>query len=236
MSPQVRKILVFAVLGLALIVRAQQPGPIFGAGGSAKSFPKDVVAAVPPTPNAHAGRPKIRVLQLLSSMNTMWDGIFRAAGDDYRPPGSIESRGSEAGEGCGGDVSGWAGIYCTRSRSIVINLGANLVVQAAAGDALADDALGYVLAHEVGHHVQNLRGALSGTKAFEQQSTVRRELQAECLAGVWGRAAGRRPPPAWTYSGDADHGTALQQQQWLERGYARARPADCDAIWDGAPL
>ena len=82
-----------------------------------------------------------------------------------------------------------------------MNLGANLVVQAAGGDELADDALGYVLAHEVGHHVQNLLGTsdkvtnLQSRARSEAQAndlSVRLELQADCYAGVWGFYAKQR--------------------------------------------
>lgn len=234
MSAPVRLAALLAVAAIALIVKAQQPGPLFGAGGEAESFPAEVVAKVPPTPNAHQGRPDVRVLQLLHAMDVMWGDAFSAAGDRYRPPRSIASRNGTEGEGCGGNVDGWAGIYCSRERSIVINLDANLVVKAAAGDTVSDDMLGYVLAHEVGHHVQYLRGAMTGTKALEGGSVLRRELHAECLAGVWGKAAGRLLPPAWVYTGDPEHGTAEQQQAWLQRGYAAARPADCDGIWSAA--
>jgi predicted metalloprotease len=230
----VRLVALLAVAALALIVKAQQPGPLFGAGGEAEKFPAEVVARVPPTPNAHRDRPDVRVLQLLHALDVMWQDAFARAGDDYTPPRSITSRSGTEGDGCGGDVAGWAGIYCTRERSIVINLGANLVLKAAAGDALSDDMLGYVLAHEVGHHVQHLRGAMSGAKSLGQESVVRRELHAECLAGVWGKAAGRPLPPQWVYAPDADHGTAEQQQWWLQQGYAKARPADCDAVWHAA--
>jgi len=226
MSVPVRQALALLVLAVALIARVQQPGP-FLPGGDPEPFPETVDAQAGPTPNVHAGRPEVRVYQLLDSMNAMWSRAFEAAGDEYERP-TMESRDAE--HGCGSLPGGnWAGRYCRTGERIVIDFRDHTVARAAVGDDGADDRLGYVLAHEVGHHVQHLRG-LDGRET--QEEIVRAELHAECLAGVWGRAAGRRPPPGWTYQGDGDHGTAIQQQQWLERGHARGRPADCDAVWD----
>ena len=148
----------------------------------------------------------------------------------------LQPQSLELGRGGGAGREGeWAGIYCPRDRQIVIDLTDHLVVRAAAGDDLADDALGYVLAHEVGHHVQYTREILVRQQTQEDQ--VRIELYADCMSGVWGRAAGRRAPPAWSYATtDVEHGTGAQQREWTERGYARGRPADCDAIWDADVL
>jgi predicted metalloprotease len=98
----------------------------------------------------------------------------------------------------------------------------------AVGSGAADLVLGYIVAHEVGHHVQTVRGAPRGGLAV----TIQRELHAECLAGVWGKAAGLPVPPAWFYQQDPTHGTALQQSQWLNEGYRNGRPADCNAVWE----
>ena len=232
MSVRARQLILLGALGLALIFKATQPGALFSFAGGPDPFPGEFVATAPPAPNVYADRPDVRVLQLLSSMNGMWDAAFRAADASYAPP-RIETR-AQTREGCGGEAEAdWAGVYCARGRRIVIDLDDHLVRRAAVGDGRSDDLLGYVLAHEVGHHVQYLRGA---TSRIKQEDVVRAELHAECLAGVWGRAAGRQAPPGWSYAGDADHGTALQQQRWLETGYARGRPADCDAVWQSDPL
>ena len=228
MSPRARLVFLLGLLAFVVAAKAAQPGPFFSLSADPEPFPATFVASAPATPNVHRERPDVRVLQLLSSMNTMWEQAFAAAGADYDPPG-IESRG-QSKRGCGGTVeTDWAGVYCSSGQRIVIDLEDHIVVRAAVGDDGADDLLGYVLAHEVGHHVQHLRGL---RQRETQEQIVRAELHAECLSGVWGRAAGRRPPAAWTYTTDADHGTAEQQRSWLERGYARGRPADCDAIWD----
>ena len=228
MHVRVRLACLLVVLFAALIARAQQPGPMFAFGSTAKGFPDEVTVSASPVPNIYGDKPELRVLQLLSSMNAMWAQAFDQAGDGYGRP-RVEARTARADSGCGADREEWAGIYCAAGKQIVIDIGDQLVIRAAAGDDLADDLLGYVLAHEVGHHVQALRGMARTTT---QREVLRAELHAQCLAGVWGRAAGRALPPTWTYGVDADHGTIAQQQLWLERGHSRGRPADCDSVWD----
>jgi predicted metalloprotease len=225
-----RQLIAFAVLGILLVVKAQQPGPMFAFGASARGFDDDVTVRAAPVPNIYADKPDLRVLQLLSSMNVMWERAFRAAGDDYERP-RVETRTQPTIEGCGAAVEGWAGIYCSRGKRIVIDIRDQLVLRAATGDDVSDDLLGYVLAHEVGHHVQALRGR---AQAGSADDVLRAELHAQCLAGVWGRAAGRALPPAWSYGVDAEHGSVAQQERWLTRGHARGRPADCDDVWEGA--
>ena len=228
MTPRTRLAFLLGLLALVAGGKALQPGPFFSLSADPEPFPARYVATAPATPNAYRDRPDIRVLQLLSSMNAMWEGAFKAADADYDPP-SVEARG-QSRRGCGETTeTDWAGVYCRTGERIVIDMDDHLVVRAAVGDDESDELLGYILAHEVGHHVQHQRG-LYGRET--QEDTVKAELHAECLAGVWGRAAGRKPPPAWSFTPDADHGSAEEQRAWFTRGHARGRPADCDAIWD----
>ena len=113
---------------------------------------------------------------------------------------------------------------------IVIDLAEIPQARQGYGEQFADDVLAYVLAHEVGHHVQAQRGLLSQP---EGDNVVRAELHAQCLAGLYGHATKRPLPPDWTYAADAVHGTVAQQKHWLELGHRTGRPAACDAVWDG---
>lgn len=219
--------MLLGVLALLVVVKVQQPGSLFAVTATAETFPKDLVVTAAPTTNIYGDRAELRVLQLVDSMNAMWARAFAAAGDEYERP-RVESAAGRPAEGCGSAEEGWAGVYCPRDRAIVIDVGHQQVRRAVIGEEGADALLGYVLAHEIGHHVQTLRG---NRHVGAPEDVLRGELHAECLAGVWGRAAGHRPPPAWTYASDAEHGTAAQQRHWLERGHARGRPGDCDAIW-----
>lgn len=180
-------------------------------------FPTAVTGSAPRLP-AYAANAFARIDQQLHSVDAMWATAFKAAGARYEPP--TLSHAPVAGCGAQG---GWAGIYCGETKTIVIDVPGHAKRHGVAGQALADTVLGYVVAHEVGHHVQSLRGAPA--------ETLRRELHADCLAGVWGKAAGLPLPPMWAYGEDADHGTAAQRVKWLNEGYRSARPSDCDAIW-----
>ncbi len=221
-----RQALLLGVLALVLLVRAAQPGPML-AFGAPDHFPANVVVATTPTVNIYGDRSDLRVLQLVDRMNAMWAQAFRDAGADYEAPKVATSTGPPA-TGCGSTVTGWAGIYCLRGANIVIDLSSQEVQRAEMGEEGADAMLGYVLAHEIGHHVQAQRGSVHAT----QKQLVRAELHAECLAGLWGRAAGHPPPPDWTFQADADHGSAAQQRHWLLVGHRSGRPADCDRIFD----
>ena len=146
----------------------------------------------------------------------MWAAAFERVGASYEQPILTDDT------GCGGPTAGWAGLYC--DGKIVIDVSGHTQRHAAVGAGVEDLVLGYVVAHEVGHHVQSLRGA-------PPTEILTRELHADCLAGVWGKASGAPLPPTWLYGEDAEHGTAAQRIHWLNEGYRSARPSDCDKIW-----
>jgi predicted metalloprotease len=230
MSARARQLVLLSVFAALLLVKAQQPGSLLALSTQPDDFPRSVVVTPAPSANIYDGRAELRVLQLVDTMNAMWARAFASAGDEYERP-RVKSVDRRPTEGCGSQVTGWAGVYCFAGRTIVIDIGSQQVHEAIVGADGADAMLGYVLAHEIGHHVQALRGR---GREGSREDIVRNELHAECLAGVWGRAAGHAPPPAWSYASDADHGTAAQQQEWLERGHAAGRPADCDAVFKAA--
>jgi predicted metalloprotease len=199
--------LAFAVLRVAPSGGAEEPKPFV-------PFGESITARAPKLP-AYAANAQTRIEQQLASATALWTTAFKDAGDTYEPPVLAAAK-----DGCG-TRGGWAGIYC--DGTIVIDVSGHVERHGLAGQALADTVLGYVVAHEVGHHVQTLRKT--------GNETLRRELHADCLAGVWGKAAGIPLPPMWAYGEDAEHGTAAQRVKWLNEGYRSARPSDCDAIW-----
>jgi predicted metalloprotease len=180
-------------------------------------FPSDLTAKADPLP-LYADGSWTRVQQYMTVLNAMWRKAFADAGARYRPPKLVASTGS----GCS-PSGAWAGVYCGRSEQIVIDLDAHLHRFAAVGGGYADLILGYIVAHEVGHHVQALRSA--------PHVLPERELHADCLAGVWGKATGFPLPPTWNYGEDEDHGTVVERIQALNVGYRSGRPAACDEIW-----
>lgn len=227
MSTRARQIAAVAVLAIVLLARVSLSQ---GTRPAPEPFGEDVTVVVAAAPNIYANEPDIRVHHLIDSMNDMWARAFAAAGDAYEEP-RIEPRSAQAGSKCGTTVGGWAGVYCPYGKRIVIDVADHLVRRTMMGDDGSDLLLGYVLAHEVGHHVQHERGL---RPPRSQADVVRAELHAQCLAGVWGRAAGRAVPDPGTYAADADHGSVEQQRHWLELGHASGRPAACDPVWSTA--
>jgi uncharacterized protein len=210
---QALPLVALAVMLCAGMLRAQGPRqppdpPIF------KPFPEAVVAQAPALPQ-YAANAQVRIEQQFASANAMWTKVFSAADATYEPPVLASAK-----EGCGVQ-GGWAGIYC--DGTIVIDVVGHVDRHRIVGTALEDNVLGYIVAHEVGHHVQSLQNVWD--------EPLRRELHAQCLAGVWGKAAGQPLPPMWAYAEDLDHGTVAQQVRWLNVGYRSARPSDCDTIW-----
>ena len=233
MSPKLRDALLVLGLLFVLVLVVQR-----AAGGSSSSaaeqptrmepFPERVVARAAPLPQFADGG-WTRVQQRVASLDGMWEQVFADSGGRDERPRLVE-RGGE--EGCGAPTSGWAGLYCPATRTLVVDLDSHAQRHQAAGQGVSDLVLGYIVAHEVGHHVQTLRGAPDRSSSGDAR---KRELHAECLAGVWGRAAGLALPPTWVYTPDAVHGTVEEQIRWLNEGHRHGRPADCDAVWaDGA--
>jgi predicted metalloprotease len=227
-----RPLFVALLVVLAVVVRFATPG----APGSAQAPERTVHRPFPQALVATAGRPLPqpgapawdRMQQHMASIDAMWGPLFAAAGDRYDAPHLVAA----GRDGCDAPppAGNWAGIYCPTTRNIVVDLDSHSVRNTRTGGYVADVVLGYILAHEVGHHVQMARGAAPS------EYGPRYELHADCLAGVWGKAAGLPLPPTWKYASDGAHGTSAQRMRWLSRGWLNARPADCDTIFSGEPL
>ncbi len=142
---------------------------------------------------------------VLASTEDVWADLFRQAGAGYRPPRLVlfEQR-VDTRCGLAGAASG--PFYCPGDQKLYIDLSFFRVLSQRLG-AQGDFARAYVIAHEVGHHVQNLEGTMDQLQQARQQVSetqynalsVRVELQADCYAGVW-----------------ANH--AQQARKWLETG------------------
>jgi uncharacterized protein len=123
-----------------------------------------------------------RILAVVNSVQELWSQRFRG----YEP---ARTNFFEDGisTGCGNATSAVGPFYCPADRQIYIDLGFFDELQSRFG-ASGDLAQAYVIAHEYGHHLQNLSGALrraQGGDTGPQSDAVRIELQADCLAGVW---------------------------------------------------
>jgi predicted metalloprotease len=152
---------------------------------------------------------------------------------------------------CGNATSDVGPFYCPGDQDLYVDP-SFYQVMAQRLNAPGDFAQGYVIAHEVGHHVQKLIGAMDHPIAGESQNqtSVRTELQADCFAGVWGHvkqaslqiddadlrealnaahqigddtlSQGRGDPSQYT------HGTSEQRMRWFKRGFDSGDARQCD--------
>lgn len=129
---------------------------------------------------------------MLASTEDAWGEIFQQSGNRYQAPKLVLYRGATR-TGCGQGQSVMGPFYCPADRTVYIDLSFYQEMRDKLG-ADGDFAQGYVVAHEVGHHMQNLLGIerkmreqQQGLSRAEQNKlSVKLELQADCFAGVWG--------------------------------------------------
>lgn len=131
------------------------------------------------------------VLVVLADTETVWTEIFKEEGYTYEPPTLVMFTNSVQ-SACGIAGSATGPFYCSADKKVYVDLGFFNELQERFG-ASGDFAIAYVIAHEVGHHVQNLLGIMDQVNSLSQQLSqeeyndisVRLELQADYLAGVW---------------------------------------------------
>ena len=129
--------------------------------------------------------------QILAGTEDVWTAEFKRMGLTYEPPTLVLFTGSVQ-SACGGATSSTGPFYCSGDRSVYIDLSFFSTMKQQFGSA-GDFAYAYVIAHEVGHHVQNLLGTLREAHAVMNQTSqteankisVRLELQADFYAGLW---------------------------------------------------
>ena len=187
-----------------------------------RAFPRELKAprlraALPPTLPDEA---------LVRDAENVWRLLFRRAGLSYEPV-RVAHFGDDGVKPCAPLEDSLVGLYCGDSRTIFL-----------VRDAVRDRTWLYVVAHEVGHHVQELRGTLraSGDElerhtSFVNDLHLREELQADCYVGVWAHAVGAPPPdPSFHQLPEEEPGTPQQHRRWLLRGRRTGRPAACDTF------
>ena len=152
---------------------------------------------------------------ILGEIDDRWSEIFQASGQNYTGPKIVLFRNSTNGGRCGMAQSAMGPFYCPPERQIFLDTGFFREVETrfhgCSGNACKFTAA-YIIAHEAGHHVQNLLNILprvtrlqqqSGSKAEANALQVKVELQADCLSGVWvNREAKKRP--GFLEEGDID--------------------------------
>ena len=192
---------------------------------------------------------------VFDSVQAIW---ARTIGGGYRDAKLYLYR-DAVSTGCGSASSAVGPFYCPADERVYLDLSFFGDMEQQLG-APGDFAWAYVIAHEVGHHVQHLRGTDDEVRRLQRSDSdqanalsVRLELQADCYAGVWARGVFDDLEP-----GDLDealtaseavgddrlqqqagqrinpdsftHGSSEQRRRWFERGRERGEPADCDTF------
>ena len=196
---------------------------------------------------------------VLASTEDVWTPIFErgalpAYGNSpgaYQHPTLVVFADSVSTGGCGNATSAAGPFYCPADQKLYIDPSFYAVMEKRLR-APGDFAQAYVIAHEVGHHVQNLIGAtrLQPRGETSNQNSVRVELQADCLAGVWGRTArtalqitdedlGEALTAAHAIGDDTlghsderqfTHGSSEQRKRWFRRGFDSGDARQCDTF------
>ncbi|KPQ35694.1 MAG: putative metalloprotease [Phormidesmis priestleyi Ana] len=236
--------------------------------GGDPSIVLDAAMPVPQTPtggqyqtaSAEENEQADFVSAVLASTEDTWNKLFpQELGGNYREPNLILFSGAVE-SACGYAQAAVGPFYCPADQSVYIDLSFYQELQYNLG-APGDFAQAYVIAHEVGHHVQNLLGISKQVRAAQQrtsqtqanQLSVRQELQADCLAGIWAndnredleagdieealnaasqigddnlqkRQRGYVTPDSFT------HGSAAQRVEWFQRGFSSGDVDSCDTF------
>jgi predicted metalloprotease len=202
------------------------------------------------------------VSTVLADTEDVWTTLFTQGGSVYQAPRLVLFRGATA-TACGQGESAMGPFYCPADRKVYIDLGFYQTLKDQLG-APGDFAQAYVIAHEIGHHVQNLLGVTARMEQRRGQQTqaqfnaqsVRLELQADCLAGVWAHhaqatrqileagdveeamnAAAKIGDDALQSKGGGrvvpdsfTHGTSAQRQHWFKAGLQSGNVKNCDTF------
>lgn len=205
---------------------------------------------------------------VLADTEDVWNKLFQENGKQYKEPRLVLFSGSVQSD-CGGATSAAGPFYCPADERVYIDLTFYNELQNRF-NAPGDFAMAYVVAHEVGHHIQNILGISGKVQAARQRMSeeeanalsVRLELQADFLAGVWAHHAQRMKNileqgdieealNAANAIGDDNlqkqaqghvvpesftHGTSQQRMYWFKKGYETGDMNQGDTFAENAPM
>lgn len=249
------------VLALAYVLLGGDPADLIppqGAVGGPVAVDTNLQAKCATGSDANT-KADCRIVGYVNSVQAYWEDEFQRSGLTYRPSDTVLFS-DLVDTGCGTASTQVGPFYCPADATIYLDLGFFDELQIRFGATGGSLAQGYVVAHEYGHHVQDLLGDLSvgaGQEGPEGRS-VRTELQADCYAGVWANhAAGTGFLEQLTDAQIADaldaaehvgddriqqqiegqvnpetwtHGSAAQRQKWFVQGFKTGAPDDCDTF------
>jgi len=221
----------------------------------------DVTHAGPPVAQSPQETERVKFVSfVVNDVQKTWDAEFPKLGGTYQHAKLDLYRGAIR-SGCGFAESAMGPFYCPEDRKVYLDLGFFDELRSRFG-APGEFAEAYVIAHEFGHHVQTLLGidekvrrAQAERPSQKNELSVRLELQADCLAGVWGHATGERN---LLEKGDVEsglaaaaavgddrlqkeatgrvrpetwtHGSSKSRQEWFMRGFQTGQVGACDTF------
>ncbi len=240
------------ILVVAALFFGIDPSMLLGGGGQSGSGP-----TVATGPNVINDQSEEFVAVVLADTEEVWQQVFAAAGRTYTDP-TLVLFSRVVRSACGSATSATGPFYCPGDEKIYLDTDffQQLSGQLGAG---GDFAAAYVIAHEVGHHVQKELGITAqaaGGQSGADSASVRLELQADCFAGVWAQQANARFSSlepgdikealnAASRIGDDTlqrrsqgvvvpdsftHGTSEQRVRWFQRGFEGGTPDACDTF------
>ncbi len=241
------------------VVTGQNPLMLLGAMlGNQGSSTQQV--EIPNKPSAAENEMADFSTVVLASTEDVWTSIYQSMGRAYEKPAMVLFDG-QVQSGCGVNSEAVGPFYCPADKKVYLSL--SFYRQLEKLGAPGDFARAYVIGHEVGHHIQNISGINAQVRQQQQRArsqaeanqwSVRMELQADCLAGVWAHHANKQQRllepgdveeglQAAASIGDDTlqkrsgrgvnsesftHGSAEQRVQWLKRGLQTGNMDACD--------
>ena len=206
---------------LGLLAEVQQQAP---------AGPADTGAPTAPPVDDEASQ---FVASILGETEDVWSAIFQASGQQY-PPAQLVLFSGSVNSACGGATAAVGPFYCPGDRKVYIDLSFFQQMRDRLGGG-GDFAEAYVIAHEVGHHIQTLTGVSAKVNEIRQRGgnvegaegpLVRQELQADCYAGLWAFHAQQRH--AWLEPGDLEEAlstaTAIGDDTLQRQGQGQVVP------------
>ena len=245
------------VIAIIYVLLGGNPGDLLGGGSGAGVDPNtpqsSALASCKTGADANA-REDCQIVGYVDSIQKFWAGQIQG----YTKAKTVLFT-DGVSTGCGDATSQTGPFYCPVDKQVYLDLGFFTELEQRFGAKDAPFARAYVLAHEYGHHVQDLLGDLQQSSDTGPTSrSVRTELQADCYAGVWAHNAqstGFIQPLTQAQIAAADaaakavgddhiqassgggvhpdsftHGTSEQRVRWFTTGYQSGKPADCDTF------
>ena len=255
-------------IGVGTIVLALIGWGVFGinplttigvlSGGGSPQVQQQAPAQRPPSSDQGAKF----VSTVLASTEDVWTQVFREGGAQYQSPKLVLFTGVTR-TACGTGQSAMGPFYCPGDQKVYLDMDFFNTMSRQLG-APGQFAQAYVVAHEVGHHVQNLLGVsdkvdrMRGRVSEREQNamSVRLELQADCLAGIWANKS--QQAKSWLEQGDIEsamnaaqqigddklqkeatgtvrpdsftHGSSAQRVRWFTQGYKTGSVKACDTF------